>query len=468
MISAALTLGGCTVGPNYHAPQSKVPATYVESAASPAIERASGNQDLYNWWRQFGDGTLDALVERALAHNLTLASSASRIREARFQQIETGAAAYPSLNALGSAVAYRSNASTATVTGSAGLSLPSRLNLYALGFDASWELDLFGSTRRALEAATANSEASVWTRRDGEVSLIAELANDYLVLRAYQARITLGNAELARQQDLLALIQARRSTGFVTELDVNQQSTLVATAAAQIPQLEAEARVSMHAMGVLLGEPPEVLERELMSASEALPSPPELPPGLPSELLWRRPDIRTAERRVAAASAQIGVKTASLYPKLDLMALGSFAGMSLSDLLSRQNLIAAALGMASEPVFDGGRNRASVGEAREQYTQALLAYQATVIGALRDVEDALARRQAEEVRRERLEQAVRAAEGTLDIANTRYQTGFVPFVNVLQAQYALLNARDQLTQCQALVVTDLVALYKALGGGWSK
>jgi len=147
----------------------------------------------------------------------------------------------------------------------------------------------------------------------------------------------------------------------------------------------------MHAMGVLLGEPPEVLERELMSASEALPSPPELPPGLPSELLWRRPDIRTAERRVAAASAQIGVKTASLYPKLDLMALGSFAGMSLSDLLSRQNLIAAALGMASEPVFNGGRNRASVGEAREQYTQALLAYQATVIGALRDVEDALAR-----------------------------------------------------------------------------
>jgi outer membrane protein TolC len=150
------------------------------------------------------------------------------------------------------------------------------------------------------------------------------------------------------------------------------------------------------------------------------------------------------------------------------MALGGFAGMSLSDLLSGQNLIAAALGMASEPVFDGGRNRAAVGEAKEQYTQAVLAYQATIIGALRDVEDALARRQAEEVRRERLEQAVRAAESTLDIANTRYQTGFITFVNVLQAQYALLNARDQLTQCQALVVTDLVALYKALGGGWSK
>jgi NodT family efflux transporter outer membrane factor (OMF) lipoprotein len=432
------------------------------------MELSSGQQDLSGWWRQFGDATLDALIDRALAHNLTLAASGSRIREARFQQIEAGAAAYPSLNALGAALAYRSNASSGAATGSSGLSLPSRLNFYSLGFDASWELDLFGSTRRAVEAAKANSEASVWTRRDGEVSLTAELANDYLTLRAYQARIALGKAELERQQDLLALIKARRSTGFVTELDVNQQSTLVATAAAQIPQLDAETQVSMHAIGVLLGEPPEVLEQELATTADSLPSPPELPPGLPSELLWRRPDIRTAERRVAAASAEIGVKTASLYPKLDLMALGGFAGMSLSDLLSGQNLIAAALGMASEPVFDGGRNRAAVGEAKEQYTQAVLAYQATIIGALRDVEDALARRQAEEVRRERLEQAVRAAESTLDIANTRYQTGFITFVNVLQAQYALLNARDQLTQCQALVVTDLVALYKALGGGWSK
>lgn len=472
---AALELCGCTVGPNYHAPPSNVPSTYVESAALPSTAPPSRDQDLSSWWRQFGDGTLNALIERALAHNLTLASANSRIREARFQQIEAGAAEYPSLSASGSALAYRSNAGAAGATsssgasaaGSSGLSLPSRLNFYSLGFDASWEVDLFGSTRRAVEAAGASREASLWTRRDGEVSLTAELANDYLMLRAYQLRISLGESELARQQDLFVLIKARRSTGFVTDLDVNQQSTLVATAAAQIPQLEAEVQVRLHAIGILLGEPPEVLEQELATPADSLPNPPELPPGLPAGLLQQRPDIRAAERRVAASSAQIGVKTASLYPKLDLMALGSFAGMSLSDLLSKQNLIAAALGMASEPVLDAGRNRASVGQAREQYTQALITYQATIIGALRDVEDALARHRAEQLRLERLEQAVHAAEGTLDIAKARYQTGFSTFANVLLAQYALLNARDQLIQSQALVVTDLVALFKALGGGWS-
>jgi NodT family efflux transporter outer membrane factor (OMF) lipoprotein len=464
------------VGPNYHAPQSKVPATYVETGAWPSTAPPSEAQDLSSWWRQFGDDTLDALVDRALAHNLTLEVAASRIREARFQQIEAGAAEYPSLSASGSALAYRSNANAAgaasssngSSSGSAGLSLPSHLNFYSLGFDASWEVDLFGSTRRAVEAASANSEASVWTRRDGEVSLTAELASDFLMLRAYQARVALGKAELERQQDLFVLIKARRSTGFVTDLDVNQQSTLVDTAAAQIPQLEAEAQVRIHAIAVLLGEPPEVLERELATRADPIPNPPDLPPGLPSELLRQRPDIRAAERRVAASSAEIGVKTASLYPKLDLMALGSFAGMSLSDLLSKQNLMAAALGMASEPIFNAGRNRASVGEAREQYTQALLAYQATIIGALRDVEDALALHQAEQVRRDRLEQAVRAAESTLEIAKARYQLGFSSFTDVLLAQYALLNARDQYTQSQALVATDLVALYKALGGGWSK
>ena len=319
-----------------------------------------------------------------------------------------------------------------------------------------------------MEKARADTEASLWARRDGEVSITAEIANDYLTLRALQARIAVTTAALARQKDLFELIQARRRAGMVTDLDVHQQSTLVATSAAQIPPLDAEARAQIHALGVLLGAAPEALQDELSGGDATIPPPPPtLPLGLPSELLLRRPDIREAERRLAASNAQVGVKTASFYPKLNLVGLTSFAAMSLSDFLSSRNLMAAALGMASEPVFDAGRNRAAVSAAMEERAQAELAYRASVLGALRDVEDALARHAAEENRRVSLLAAVDAARGTLAIAQDQYRTGLVSFINVLQAQYALLNAEDQLTQSGALVVTDLVAIYKALGGGWS-
>jgi len=473
---AAVWLSGCTVGPSYRQPQIAAPPAYVEAVSTARTVVSAGDSGLSGWWAQFDDPTLTGLIDRALASSPTLEAATSRIREARLKEIETAAVEYPNVNAIGSAVTLRSNGesgssgggSTSSGSGGSGLVIPSRLNLYSAGFDASWEADLFGATRRAMEEATANTEANVWAKRDGEVSLTAEIANDYLMLRALQARISVGNAELERQKDLFVLIQARRTAGFVTNLDVNQQTTLVATAAAQIPQLEAEARVRIHSLGVLLGEPPEALEHELVTSVGAIPRPPPtLPLGLPSELLLRRPDIREAERRLAASNAAVGVKTAVFYPKINLIGFVGFAGLSLGDLFSGQNFLTAALGMASEPVFDAGRNRATLAEAKEERTQAELAYRIAVLGALRDVEDALARYQAEETRRESLLKSVSAADGTLAIAQDQYHTGFVTFINVLQAQYALLNAEDQLTQSDALVVTDLVAIYKALGGGWS-
>jgi len=464
-----MALIGCTVGPDYRRPQLDAPAAYVEDtgtsttltpAPMPAPAPADGR--LARWWELFQDPTLDHLIEHALAHNLDLESAVSRVRESRLKEREAGAAGYPSVSALGSAVDLRTNAAP----GASALPIPSRLNLYTAGFDASWELDLFGATRRTVEEAKSGTQAVLWDERDGEVSLTAEIANDYFSLRALQARIAVGGAELARQNDLFLLIQARRSAGFVTRLDVNQQQTLVATAAAQIPQLEAEARARIHALGLLIGEPPEYLESELRGSGGALPlPPPELPSGLPARLLLRRPDVRAAESRLAAKNAQVGVKTASLYPKVDLLGLAAFSGAS--DLFSSGNLLAAALGMISEPLFDAGANRARLDQAKEERTQAELAYRTAFLGALRDVEDALARHRYEEHRRESLVLAVSAAQGTLGIAEDRYETGFVTFVDVLQAQYVLLNAKDLLTQSDALVVTDLVAIYKALGGGWS-
>jgi NodT family efflux transporter outer membrane factor (OMF) lipoprotein len=460
-----LAAAACTVGPNYRAPQLPTPPAYAEAASTPRLAITPADADLSRWWTQFGDPLLDSLVTEALANNPDIATAASRVREAREQETVASAAEYPTLN--GTTNALTLNSSRSSASGATGIHIPSHANLYSAGFDATWELDLFGGTRRSIEEARANTDAYRWAERDTRVSLVAEVANDYLTLRALQARIAVGQAELQRQKDLFTLIAARRKTGFVTNLDVNQQSTEVATAAAQIPQLQAQAKAQIHAIGVLLGQPPEALTARLAATGAALPPPPPtLPTGLPSELLRRRPDIRQAERRLAASNAEIGVRTANLYPKVDLIGLASFAGTSLDSLFSHQNLTSIGVAMASVPIFDAGKTRASIRVAREENRQAEIAYQTSILVALREVEDDLARYTAEESRRTSLAQSVTAAQGSLKIAQDQYRTGFVTFINVLTAENTLLNAEDQLTQSDAQVATDLVAIYKALGGGW--
>ena len=459
-------LAACTVGPNYTTPTIATPATYNEAASTPRTLVSPDDADLSQWWTQFDDPLLTYLVHHALADNPDLASAASRVREARQQEIIAGAPEYPSISASGNALTFNSNRNAGGA--GQGLAIPGHTNLYSAGFDATWEIDLFGGTRRATEAARDTTQAQAWAEHDGEVSLTAEVANDYLTLRALQARIALGQAELERQKDVFGLIGARRRTGFVTNLDVNQQSGVVATAAAQIPQLEAQARGEIHALGVLIGQPPETLATQLGVRGATPPPPPTLPTGLPSELLRRRPDVREAERRLAASNAQIGQQIANLYPKLELIGLASFASTSIGDVFSAQNLASAAVGMATQPILDGGRRHASVRVAREQTIQAAMAYRGAVLVALRDVEDALARYRAEESRRDALARSVSAAKGSLSIAEDQYRTGFVTFINVLQAQITVFNAQDQLAQSDGQVVTDLVAIYKALGGGWSE
>jgi multidrug efflux system outer membrane protein len=475
---AGAALAACTVGPNYHRPDMSAPAAFSEAGSSPRTTVVTTEPDLAAWWAQFNDPMLDDLVRRGLADNPDLLAAASRVRESRQQETVTAAAEYPTLNASGNAVAFNSNrkspsASSSGAAGggaSGGFTIPNHLNLYSAGFDATWEVDLWGGARRAIEAAKANTEAAVWTRRDGQVSLAAEIANDYLTLRALQARIALGQAELKRQQDLFGLIRARRQAGFVTNLDVNQQSTQVAAAAALIPQLDAQARVQIHALGVLVGQPPETLTQILAPPTTPValpPPPPTLPVGLPSDLLERRPDIREAERRVAAANAQIGVQTANLFPKLNLIGLASFASTSTTGLFDSQNLSSVGVGMLTQPIFNAGKTRASINAAKEEEIEAELAYRTAVIGAFRDVEDALARYTGEDQRRAHLAEQLAAAQNSLTIAQDQYRTGFVTFNNVLLAENTVLNTQDQLTQSDAQALSDLISLYKALGGGWS-
>jgi outer membrane protein, multidrug efflux system len=476
-----VVLAGCTVGPDYQAPAIATPAHYAEpSAAAP-------NAGIAEWWGSFQDPTLDRLIAQAVRDNLDVQAAASRIREARQQEIVAGAAAWPTLQVddqftrthlsqnslaagtlgslLGGPVGTRN--ATSEGAGQAGIGFPGAdFNTFQLGFDASWELDLFGKTRRGVEAARYSTDAAVWNQRDTLVSLTAEVADTYLQLRSAQQRLAIAQAELRRQQDLLAVVQAQARGGLVTGLDLRQQETQVASAASQVPAFEADAKVRRHALAVLLGEAPEALDGDL-ATPEALPAvPPDVPVGLPSELLRRRPDIRAAERQLASATANIGVAVADFYPQITLTASPALVSTALSNLVSwSSRSLGAGVGLVW-PIFQAGKTKANVAIADERAQQALLTYRKTVLTALQDVEDALANYAAEQQRLAALQRSLRAARAASDVARQQYRSGLVTFTTVLNAEAALNTAEDQTAQSNAAVTRDLVALYKALGGGW--
>jgi NodT family efflux transporter outer membrane factor (OMF) lipoprotein len=466
-MSAALALAGCTVGPDFVRPTIAVPPAYAGAAGLPRGDSddhaADPDAGFATWWTRLNDPLLNDLIARALAGNPDLLIAQSRVRQARQNERIAGAAALPSITAVGN-VAHLQTGGAAV----GSVNLPTSTTVYAAGFDASWEIDLFGATRRAVEAARDHTAAAGWDRRDGQVTLVAEVANDYLALRVLQARMVVLHSELARQQDLYALIRARRDSGFVTLTDVNQRTQEVSSAAAQLPALAAEVQVQIHALGVLIGQPPEYLVQTLRPTGAALPpTAVALPIGLPSDLLRRRPDLRAAEARLATANAMIGVREAALYPRLNLLGLGAFSSSALGTLFASQNLVGAGLGMVSLPIFNGGRTRAAIAIAKDDQVQARLAWQAAVLGGFRDVENALARYSAENTRRADLARQVASAASDLAIAQNQAQAGLITQAQVLLAEVTLLADRDKLIQSDAQILIDLIALYKALGGGWT-
>jgi NodT family efflux transporter outer membrane factor (OMF) lipoprotein len=359
-------------------------------------------------------------------------------------------------------------AGTAGAAGNANLSaigIPGfDFNTYQLGFDASWELDLFGRTRRSIEAAHDTTTADVWNGRDTKVSLVAEVADTYLALRAAQRRLAINQRDLARQQDLLAQIRTRTTFGLATGLDVRQQETAVAATSSALPPLAVEADVRRHALAVLLGQPPEALLDTLGTA--APPLPPSIPAGLPADLLRRRPDIRAAERQLAAATANIGVAVADYYPDITLTASPALVSTALSNLVTwgSRNLSTGA-GL-SWNLFDGGKVKANVASANEHQRQALLTYRKTVLTALQDVEDALTRCDADRTRQQDLAHQTDSSRAADDLSRAQYRAGLVPFSTVLTTEAALLSAEDTAAQNAGTTAQDVVALYKALGGGW--
>lgn len=470
-----VSLCGCwAVGPDYRRPDLDAPVAWSQD---PVGRQFAGTLEDLAWWQAFGDPILDELIARGLADNLDIAQAKARVRQARADVRTAKAALFPTIDVTGTSTSSGSGAvqkgGQAASTGTSGASSQDSASnvtsstVFSAGFDASWELDFFGGQRRSVESSKATLEAGVEAVHDARLTLIGDVATNYVALRAYQEQrdIARSNAEAQRQN--VEVTRERFRLGLISQVDVAQAEGQSAATAADIPTLDSEVKQSIHRLGILLGLPPESL-LPLLTASQPLPSlsGPLLATGLPSDLLARRPDVRQAERKLAAASADIGVATADLYPKFDLTAGLGLQGSMPSKLVGFSTWYWSAIPGLSWPLFDAGKARAVVEKKNALYDETLAAYKATFHTALEDVENALAAYYAERERETRLTQSVKAYQEALDLANERYGKGLTSFLAVLVDQATLYTAQTNLSKSRANLRQDIVSLYKALGGGW--
>ena len=448
---------GCAVGPNYQRPEIATPKAFSEG-------KAEGPKSFERWWTSFHDPMLESLVSRAVEGNLDLRISSARIREARAARGIAIAAGLPQLSASGGY--SRSKQLVARVDGVALAEGASPRNVFEAGFDASWEIDVFGGVRRDAEAAQAQVQAAEEAREDLLVTLVADVARNYIEMRGAERQIEIVDQTVEAQNESLALAQARFESGLGAELDVTRAEGLVAATLAQRPALEALRRQSALRIGVLLGRDPESLLAELEAPGTLPPAPPEVPQVLPSELLSRRPDLRRSERELAAATARIGVAKADLFPRFNI--LGAF-GRRSSDIssLNASSQFWSGGFFVQWPIFAGGRIRANIHMQEARQEQALLRYEEAILIALEEVENSLTAHERELRRQESLRTSVAANRRALELATERYTSGLENFLAVLDAQRSVYAAEDQLVQSQRNVAVALIAVYKALGGGWT-
>ena len=470
VLGCMAVLSGCTVGPTYHPPIPSVSSTWSEA---PQGSVSTHPAQLTQWWSTFNDPLLTILITWAVASNLDLRLAVARVREARAARGVVAPASQPQVAAFGAYTHIRRGTNTISLpTSPADPSLGNLLerdsDVFQIGFDARWELDLFGGVRRAVEAAEADIGAALAEYQAVLVTLLGDVARNYLELRGDQAQLAITRHNLAAQQDTRDLSRIRFQAGLSSELDVAQAEAQVATTASQIPALERQARQAIHRLGVLLGQEPGTLIAALSSTAPVPPPPPEVAVGLPAALLQRRPDIRRAERALAAATARIGVATAELYPRLALTGMLSLQSMQLVDLPQGASQFWSLGPSVQWPIFDAGRIRANIHVQDARQEQALIRYEQTVRAALEDVENALIAYRQEQVRQRSLAAAVEAHRRALTLANEVYSKGLADFLNVLEAQRTLLGAESQLAQSNTALSMYVVALYKALGGSWEQ
>jgi NodT family efflux transporter outer membrane factor (OMF) lipoprotein len=479
---ASSMLAACSVGADFTPPDPMLPPTSFEGsgnagAASTTAVAATPLPDANpDWWAVFHDPILTQLESRVATENLDVRTATIRIAESRFQRGVTAAAELPSVSGDGryQRELYSSNGLLSLVDGllkaiAPGTSfLNQPFNDFTVGTDASWQLDIWGGVRRQIESAEAQIEASEDQRRDAMVSSLAELASDYLQLRGTQTLLQIADENLKIEQDILQLTKDRQQKGLTTGLDVESAAAQVEDVRAQLPSLEQQEAQEINAISLLLDMPPNALRGALGHARPVSPTPARVPVGIPSELARRRPDIRQAEARLHAATADIGVAVAAFYPNVQLNGTIGFDALNLNNLLMPSSLQYTVGPSITIPIFEGGKLKSTLELRKAQQQEAALAYHKTVLQAWHEVVDALVAHRAEQERRARLALEVGHSRQALTLARSRYNDGVVDLTTVLDAERTLLQAAQQYAQSTTNVSLDLIRLYKALGGGWEQ
>ena len=475
-----LALAGCAVGPDYRPPETHVPEAWSGLGAvtgSPTRLTTSPPVELVDWWKSLNDPLLTSLIGRAIESNLDLRQAEARIRQARAMRGVAASGLWPEIDATGSysriytpgpSPSSQAPATSPSGSSTGGTSTITSSNLFQVGLDAAWELDIFGGVRRNIEASTADMQAATEDLRDVLVTLVAEVATNYANLRGFQQQIVIARKNLEAQRHNAEITRKRFKAGFVSALDVASAQAQVATTESQIPALESSAQAAIYSLSVLLGREPGALVQELSSETPIPPTPPEIPVGLPSDLIRRRPDVRRAEAQIHAATARIGVATADLFPKFSLTGSFGFSSADLNTLINWSSRAWSFGPSISWPIFAGGRIWWNIEVQDALQEQALITYEKTVLIALQDVETALVAYAKELERHKSLSQAVENNAKAVDLAMKRYIAGKTDFLSVLVFQNTLYQSEDALVQSTRNLTTDLIALYKALGGGWEK
>jgi multidrug efflux system outer membrane protein len=456
------TVAACSsVGPDYEPPKAELPDLWEQSLSRGLAE---GRADLRTWWTLLDDPVLDGLITRAGAGNLDLKSAFSRVRQARAQLGIAAGERFPGVDGAGSVEHGRPSEEISPV-------LPSTQSrndtLWSVGLDSSWEIDVWGRIRRNIESADATIGAAIEDYRDTLVLLYSDLAGSYVQARTFQARLASALQNVDTQRGALQLTIDRNQAGLAPDLDVRQAELNLATTEAAVPSLRSGVAQSINRIAVLVGAYPSAVRAELEVVAPIPKAPEEVIIGLPTELLRQRPDIRSAERVLAAQTAQIGVATADLYPRFSLSGTFAFEAFGVSDLFS-SDAISYGIGPAFRwNLFNAGRVRSNIDLQNERSAQALIAYEQSVLLAVEEVNSSMTAYVEEQARREALRRAVTAARASVDLVLTLYRTGLTDFQNVLDTQRSQFEREDDLWSSQGQVVQNLISVYKSLGGGWA-
>ncbi|MBN3852113.1 efflux transporter outer membrane subunit [Paraburkholderia sp. Ac-20340] len=499
----AAAMSACTVGPDFKPPEANAPASWNALQTQPADTQASSNPSVESdpdprWWQSFHDPVMDTLIARAVHGNPDLRIAVVRIAEARAQTQQAASQGLPNVRAsasyereqlgakgiLESAGVYNKvdslgapdspintlapGAGAAVERGAQGAldELTKPISLWQAGFDASWELDLFGRVRRSVEAANAQTDAAIESQHDAQVSLEAEVAETYLQLRGAQMLRATAVALIEQQHEVVELAQNAAKHGLESQLDVERSQAQRAQTEALLPQYDQQIAQALNALAVLTGQMPGALDAELSPAGALPGTPPSVPVGLPATLARRRPDIRRAEASLHAATANVGVAVAQFYPDISLSAQAGTRATTPRDLAHWASLFWSWGPSVSLPIFQGGALVSNLRLSKLQEQEAALDYRKTVLGALRDVNNALVVYRTDQARLNSLDESVADQQRAYGLARDSYRKGIVSFINVLDAERQVSTAQQSAQQQKLQVCTDLVSLYKALGGGW--